>query len=193
MRKAKRALAMVRVSAVTCILLMGGARGHATDGSPGNSGIRDGQRDFDFNVGVWHADITQTLDPFASVAGTIELRGVVTVRKVWGGNAELQELEADGPKGHWEGLTLFLYNPSAHQWSQSFANSRSGALSSANVGSFRDGRIVLIGQDTWKAQAILVRAVWSDIKAESYRYEESYSNDGGTTWKPAFVATLTRA
>ena len=155
--------------------------------------VHDGQHDFDFNIGVWHTHIKRILDPFARTSESVELNGTVTVRKVWDGRAELEEIEADGPKGHWEASTLFLYNPEAHQWSQSFANSRSGALSSANVGSFRDGRIVLIGQDTWKAQAILVRAVWSDIKAESYRYEESYSNDGGTTWKPAFVATLTRA
>jgi hypothetical protein len=33
--------------------------------------------------------------------------------QVWDGKAELEEIEADAPKGHWEGLTLFLYNPSA--------------------------------------------------------------------------------
>jgi hypothetical protein len=115
----------------------------------------------------------------------------VTVRKVWDGKAELEEIEADGPRGHWEGLTLFLYNPSAHQWSQSFANSKAGTLSS-NIGEFKDGRVVLIGQDTVNDKTILVRAVWSDIKPGSHQYEESYSNDGGTTWVRSFIANLTR-
>jgi hypothetical protein len=155
------------------------------------SAAHDGQHDFDFNIGVWHTHIQRTLDPFASSPESIELYGTVTVRKVWGGKAELEEIETDGPKGHWEGLTLFLYNPGAHQWSQSFANSRVGILST-NVGEFKDGRVVLFGQDTVNERTILVKAVWSDIKPESHQYEESYSNDGGTTWARSFIAHLTR-
>ena len=153
--------------------------------------VRDGQHDFDFNIGVWHTHIKRILDPFASDSKSVELNGTVTVRKVWDGKAELEEIEADGPKGHWEGLTLFLYNPSAHQWSQSFANSKVGTLSS-NVGEFKDGRVVLIGQDTVNDKTILVRGVWSDIKPDSHQYEESYSNDGGATWVRAFIGNLTR-
>jgi hypothetical protein len=153
--------------------------------------MHDGQHDFDFNIGVWHTHIKRVLDPFASSSESVELNGTVTVRKMWDGKAELEEIEADGPKGHWEGLALFLYNPSARQWSQSFANSKVGTLSS-NVGEFKDGRVVLIGQDTVNDKTILVRAVWSDIKPDSHQYEESYSNDGGTTWVRAFIANLTR-
>jgi len=155
----------------------------------------DGQHDFDFNIGVWHTHIKRILDPFASSSESVEMNGTVTVRKVWDGKAELEEIEADGPKGHWEALTLFLYNPSAHQWSQSFVNSKVGTLSSSstNVGEFKDGRVVLVGQDsTVSDKTILVRAVWSDIKPDSHRYEESYSNDGGTTWVRSFIANLTR-
>jgi hypothetical protein len=153
--------------------------------------LREGQHDFDFNIGVWKTHIKRTLDPFASSSGFMEMDGTVTVRKVWDGKAELEEIEADGPKGHWQGLTLFLYNPIAHQWSQSFANSRQGLLTS-NFGEFKDGRVVLIGQDTIDDRTILVRAVWSDIKPGSHQYEESFSNDGGTTWVRSFIANLTR-
>jgi hypothetical protein len=154
--------------------------------------VRDGQHDFDFNIGVWHTHIERILDPFASSSASVELNGTVTVRKVWDGKAELEEIEADGPKGHWEGLSLFLYNPGAHQWTQSFANSKVGTLTS-NVGELKDGRVVLVGQDNSVSEkTILVRAVWSDIKPDSHRYEESYSNDGGTTWVRSFTAHLTR-
>jgi hypothetical protein len=158
--------------------------------------VHDGQHDFDFNIGVWHTHIKRTPDPFAGNSESVELNGTVTVRKVWEGKAQLEEIEADGPKGHWEGLTLFLYNPSAHQWSQSFANSRIGtlSLSSTNVGELKDGRIVLVGQDNAVSdKTILVRAVWSDIKPDSHQYEELYSNDGGMIWVRSFVANLTRS
>jgi len=153
---------------------------------------RDGQHDFDFNIGVWHTHISRIRDPFADQADSVVLNGTVTVRKVWDGKAELEEIEADGPNGHWEGLTLFLYNPTAHQWSQSFANSRSGTLTT-NVGAFKDGRVVLVGQDdAVYDKTILVQAVWSEIAHDSHRYDESYSNDGGVTWVHSFTAHLTR-
>jgi hypothetical protein len=126
---------------------------------------------------------------------SVELNGTVTVRKVWGGKAELEEIQADGPKGRWEALTLFLYNPSSLQWSQSFVNSKVGtlSLSSTNVGEFKDGRVVLVGQDNSVSDnTILVKAVWSDIKSDSHQYHEWYCNDAGTTWVRSFVAILTR-
>ncbi len=156
------------------------------------SAVHDGQHDFDFNIGVWHTHIKRVVDPFASNSPSVELNGTVTVRRVWGGKAELEEIEADGTKGHWEGLTLFLYNPGSHQWTQSFANSKVGTLTS-NVGEFRGGRVVLVGEDNSVSdKTILVRAVWSDIKPDSHHYEETYSNDGGVTWVRSFDADLTR-
>jgi hypothetical protein len=161
--------------------------------SASTSAAHDGQHDFDFNIGVWTTHIERTVDPFAAKSDTLELSGTVTVRKVWDGKAELEEIEADGPKGHWEGLTLFLYNPTAHQWSQSFVNSKVGAISgSSNVGELKHGRIVLTGQDTVNDRTILIRAIWSDIKMDSHQYEELYSNDGGMTWVRSFIAHLTR-
>src|SRR5438046_8885535 len=89
-------------------------------------------------------------------------------------------------------MTLFLYNPQAHQWNQSFINSKIGELSPPLVGALRDGRGELFSQDTFNGRSILVRAVWSKIEPDSHHFEESYSDDGGKTWAPAFIAELTR-
>jgi len=161
-----------------------------TPSSHGN-GSRDGSHDFDFNVGVWHTHIRRILDPFSSSSETIELNGTVTIRKVWDGRAFLEEIEADGPKGHWEGLSLFLYNAESHQWSQSFLNSKTPSLSPL-VGSFKDGRGELFQQDTFHDKSILVRGIWSGITPNEHHYEEDYSNDGGKTWVLSLVATKTR-
>jgi hypothetical protein len=152
---------------------------------------RDGQHDFDFNIGVWHTHITRVLDPLSGSTKSVELNGTVTVWKVWDGRAQLEEIETDGPNGHWEGLTLFLYNPQSHQWSQTFINSKSAVLS-ALIGAFKKGRGELFSQDTVGGRSILVRGVWSDITPDSHRYEESYSDDGGKTWKASLIANLTR-
>lgn len=161
-------------------------------GSNPAGALRDGQHDFDFNIGVWHTHIRRVLDPWSGSANSVELNGTVTVRKVWDGRAQMEEIEADGPNGHWEGLTVFLYNPQAHQWSQSFIDSKMAALEAPLIGAFKDGRGELFAQDTFHDKFILVRGVWSNIAPDSHHFEEDYSNDGGKTWVPAFIAELTR-
>ncbi len=66
------------------------------------------------------------------------------------------------------------------------------SASSTNIGELRDGRVVLIGQDTVNGRAILVKAVWSDIKPESHQYEESFSDDGGATWVRSFSSPISK-
>ena len=190
-RKSRRARHSVLILAAAVMACLSVPLLSATDTNAQTQTLRDGAHDFDFNVGVWHTHIRRHLDPFSPSSDVIELNGTVTVRKVWGGKAELEEIETDGPKGHWEGLTLFLYNPQAHQWSQSFINSQIGELS-ALTGEFHDGRIELFSGDTFKSRSILVRGVWSEIQPDSHRYTESYSDDGGQSWKESFNAELTR-
>ena len=160
--------------------------------APTQAAARDGSHDFDFNFGVWKTHIQRVAHPLSGSSESIELDGTVSVRKVWDGRAQLEEIEADGPKGHWEGLTLFLYNPASHQWTQSYINSARGVPGGTTTGEFKDGRVELFSQDTEDGRSILVRAVWSDITPDSHRYEESYSDDGGKTWARAFSARLTR-
>ena len=154
--------------------------------------LRDGQHDFDFNVGVWHTQIKRRVEPFSPSSATMELSGTVTTRQVWGGRAKLEEIEADGPRGHWEALSLFLYNPLSHQWSQNFINRKIGTVSAGLIGEFKDGRGELFQADTFNDRAILVRGAWDNITPDSHTYEESYSADGGKTWVQAFIGNKTK-
>jgi hypothetical protein len=163
----------------------------ATAENSGAAQVRDGSHDFDFNTGVWHTHIRRVLDPFSPSSKAVELNGTVTVRPIWGGRAKLEEIEADGPTGHWEGLSLFLYNPKSHQWSQTFLNSKIAVLSRALVGEFHDGRGELYQHDIFREKSIFVRGVWSEITPTSHRYTESYSNDGGKSWFTSFDAHKT--
>jgi hypothetical protein len=131
-------------------------------------------------------------DPFSSSSAVVELDGTVTVRPLWGGKAQFEEIQADGPKGRWEGMNLFLYDPESHEWSQTFANDKMGTPGTPSIGTFTDGKIELYGQDTFNDKAILVRTIWSDITSDRHLYAESYSNDSGRTWHPSFMAELTR-
>ena len=154
--------------------------------------LRDGSHDFDFNIGSWHTHIRRLLHPLSNSAEWTELTGTVVIRKVWNGRAQLEEIEADGAQGHFEGLTLFLYNPQAHQWSQNWSSSSDGILTTPAIGEFHNGRGELYDQETYNGRTVLVRALWSDITPDAHKFEQSFSNDGGKTWEPNFIATLTR-
>jgi hypothetical protein len=106
------------------------------------------------------------------------MSGTVHVRKIWNGRAQLEEIEADGSTGHFEGLTLFLYNPRAHQWGQYFVNSTVGVLNQPAIGEFTNGRGELFDQESFDGRAILVRFVWSDITPDSHQVEQSFSDNG---------------
>jgi hypothetical protein len=130
--------------------------------------------------------------PLTGSTTWIEYEGTTVVRKVWNGRANLVELEADGPGGHFEGLNLRLYNPESHQWSLNFAGSSGGALSQPTIGKFKNGRGEFFDQETLNGRAILVRFVISDITPDSCRFEQAFSDDGGKTWEVNWIATDTR-
>ena len=85
---------------------------------------RDGQHDFDFEIGTWKIHLKRLLHPLTGSTSWVEFDGTSVVRKVWDGRAQIEEFEIDGPTGHIEGLTLRLYNPESHQWSLYWANSK---------------------------------------------------------------------
>jgi hypothetical protein len=153
---------------------------------------RDGSHDFDFARGAWHTHITRVLDPFAGGTHTVTMDGTKTAHPVWDGRAWLEEIEADGPDGHWEGATFFLYNSKSGQWSQTYIDSASGEMQAPTIGSFKDGRGEFFSTEVYQGRTVLVRGLWSDITSDSHRYEISYSQDGGRTWATAFKAYLTR-
>jgi hypothetical protein len=160
---------------------------------PVNAGApRDGSHDFDFARGSWHTHITRVLDPFDGGTHTMTMDGTKTARAVWNGRAWLEEIEADGPDGHWQGATFFLYNPKSGQWSQQYIDSASGDFQPPTVGSFKDGRAEFFATEVYQGRNVLVRGVWSDISTDAHRYEISYSQDGGRTWLAGFKAYLTR-
>ena len=153
---------------------------------------RDGQHDFDFEIGTWKTHLWRLLHPLTGSTKWVEYEGTTVVRKVWNGRANLVELEVDGPAGHIEGLSLRLYNPESRQWSLNFSNSGDGTLSPPTIGEFKNGRGEFFNHETLNGRAILVRFVISDITPDSCRFEQAFSDDGGKTWEVNWIATDTR-
>jgi hypothetical protein len=153
---------------------------------------RNGQHDFDFEIGTWHTQLSRLVNPLTGSTTWVKYEGTTVVRKVWGGLANLVELEAEGSAGHFQGLNLRLYNPQSRQWSLNFANVNGGAMTTPTIGEFKNGRGEFYSQETLNGRAILVRFVISDITADSCHFEQAFSDDGGKTWEVNWVAVDTR-
>lgn len=156
------------------------------------SAPRDGQHDFDFEIGVWKTHLRRLQQPLSGSAIWVEYEGRTLVRQVWQGKANLVELDVTGPAGRIQALSLRLYNPETRQWSLNFASSAGGVLSTPSIGEFRDGRGEFFSQETLNGRAILVRFVIQPVTADSCRFEQAFSADGGRTWELNWVATDTR-
>ncbi len=152
----------------------------------------DGQHDFDFEIGTWDTELKRLLHPLTGSREWVACRGTTLVHKVWNGRANLVELAADCPSGHFDALNLRLYNPASHQWTLNFANAAAGTLGQPTVGKFKHGRGEFYDQELFNGRAILVRFVIVPVSADVYRFEQSFSDDGGRTWELNWVATDTR-
>jgi hypothetical protein len=151
-----------------------------------------GPHDFDFEFGDWKCHLRRLLHPLTDSKTWVEYDGTSIVRPWWGGKANVGELELDGSAGHLEGMSVRVYNPAAHQWGVSFANSAQGQLGAPMVGGFQNGRGEFYNSDTLNDRAILVRFVFSGITAKTFRLEQAFSDDGGQSWEPNWIATFTR-
>lgn len=153
---------------------------------------REGQRDFDFEIGLWKTHLRRLVRPLTGSTTWVEYDGTSRVTKILDGRANLVELKVTGTSGTIQGLSLRLYNPQSHQWSLNFANINDGQLTPATIGEFKSGRGEFYNQDTLNGRSILVRFVISDITANSCRFEQSFSADGGKTWEVNWIAVDTR-
>ena len=190
--RAKKRLPMLTFLFVVCsaLGLWQGKQSHASDART-DAKSRDGRHDFDWDIGTWKTHQKRLLHPLTGSSTWVEYHGTDVVRKIWDG-ANIGEIKADGPTGHLELFGLRLYNPDTGEWSIYFSNSGGGVLSAPVIGGFKGGHAEFIDQESYNGKAILVRFSILDITADSCRFEQAFSNDGGRTWETNFVVDETR-
>lgn len=158
------------------------------------SGARDGQRDFDWEIGTWTTQVRVLRNPLSGAAPDwAEYQGASVVKPLLDGRANFVELAVAGDKGRIEGGSLRLYNPQSRQWSLNYASLGNGLLTAPVYGAFdAAGRGAFHGQDMLDGRAILVRFLIIPVSPSEVRFEQAYSTDGGATWEINWVATDTR-
>ena len=141
-------------------------------------------RDFDFLVGRWtvqhrrlKARLTQC-DEWEAFGGRTELRTLM------GGRANIDDNMLELPGGPYRAVTLRSFDPATRQWAIWWLDGRAAhTLDAPMIGGFERGIGTFYADDVFAGRPIRVRFLWTDIAADSCRWQQAFSADGGTTWR----------
>lgn len=146
--------------------------------------------DFDFLTGTWDVANRWRTDFLDETSDWEEFPGNSSCSGHFDGAANFDEIAF--PTKGFSGLTLRLYDPEREEWSLYWASKRTGTLFPPVTGRFTDGRGVFHGDDTHAGKPITARFVWSGVTATTARWEQAFSQDGGTTWVTNWIMEFTR-
>lgn len=177
----------ILLTAIFC-LLVATAQAHTWS----DTAKRNGAHDFDFEFGTWKTELKRLQHPLTGSTTWVEYSGTTDVSKIWGGAANMVELDVSGPAGRIRALSLRLYNIETGQWSLNFSGLGSGSISQPTIGEFKNGTGEFYDQELLNGRAILVRFIITQISPNKCHFEQAFSADGGKTWELNWVATDTK-
>jgi hypothetical protein len=148
---------------------------------------RDGQRDFDSHIGTWKTHVRRLVKPLTGSTTWVELNGTSVVREVLDGARTWSNSRPKQRRG--SGMSL-RFSPEAEQWSIHFASSHDGDSTCRHLPFDRTAR--QLSRRNLGGRAIFVRFVITPVDANTIRFEQAFSNDGGKTWEVNWIATDTR-
>jgi len=150
--------------------------------------------DFDFEHGRWQTTLRRRLHPLSGSDVWADYAGTTVVHPVWGGRANLVELDVSGSEGRLQGLSLRLFDPTQERWTLNFSNAAAGTLVPPMSGGFGGGaRGVFYSAEEFGGRPVLVRFIIESTSADTCRFEQAFSADGGVTWETNWIAVDKRS
>jgi hypothetical protein len=150
---------------------------------------------FDFIYGRWsvhNRKLRDVTDP--ACEEWVEFGATSEVFPVLHGVGHIDRMDVpDAPDGPpFEGLTLRLFDPSRGTWSIWWSSTRApGRLEPPVVGRFTGEHGVFDCDDVLAGRPARVRFEWL-AERPSPRWQQSFSYDGGATWRLNWVMRFTR-
>ena len=106
----------------------------------------------------------------------------------------MDENVLDFPGGAYHAVTLRTYDAAKRQWSIWWIDGRNPSVIDVPVrGAFKDGVGIFACEDTFNGRPIIVHYIWSEITANTARWQQAFSSDEGKTWEFNWDMRFTRA
>lgn len=154
----------------------------------------DAPRDFSFLVGSWKVRHRRLRQRLVSSRDWDEFDGTLTNWPVLGGHGNVGDNVMHFPTGTVRGIGLRTFDPAIRRWSSWWLDGRTPTIFTPPVrGDFVDGVGTFLGEDELDGRPVKTRVVWSRINANSARWEQAASADGGKTWEVNWVSRFERS
>ena len=155
--------------------------------------LADANHDWDFLVGSWSVRHRRLRHRLVGNKDWDEFGGSLVNWPVLGGFGNVGDNVMEFPGGTVRGVGIRAFDPASAQWSSWWLDLRSPTAIDAPVrGGFKAGIGTFVGDDTLDGRPIKTRVQWSGISANTARWEQSCSADGGATWESNWVSEFSR-
>lgn len=169
------------------------AASHTGENTMYDAEIAQHAHDWDWLVGSWRVRHSRLKARLTGSTEWEEFDGACEMRTMMGGFGNVDDNVVEIPGGTYKAIAVRAFNRETRQWSIWWLDERYPATIEPPVrGGFRDGVGEFIGEDTLNGQPIKVRFRWTDIAAESARWEQAFSADGGASWEVNWRMQFTR-
>lgn len=151
------------------------------------------RHDWDWLAGSWNVRHRRLRERLAGNDEWQEFNGTCRMVQTLNGFGNMDDNWLDLPAGAYRAMGIRAFNPETRLWSIWWLDERSQTIEPPVRGGFADGVGTFVGDDTLRGQPIIVRFRWSEITANSARWEQAFSPDRGATWEVNWVMHFTRA
>ena len=159
----------------------------------GQKAARATKNDFDFLFGSWTIHNRYLKGRLRHSTEWMEFDARSHVEPLLDGFGHLDRYTAVRDGSPFEGITLRLFNPATGEWSIHWADTGAArTLMPPMIGRFIGGVGEFYGDETVDGRKVLCRFLWTRPTTNSARWEQAFSEDGGTTWETNWVMTFTR-
>jgi hypothetical protein len=187
----RRALAILAAStlAASCAAAQTGEDSMTTDAD-----LARHAHDWDWLVGNWNVRHRRLNGRLVGSTDWQEFNGTSRLWLTVGGFGTVDDNVIEIPGGTYRAMGVRGFDRETRQWSIWWFDERYPASLGEPVrGGFRDGVGVFNGDDELNGRSIKVRFMWSEITANSARWEQAFSPDDGATWEVNWTMHFTRA
>ncbi|HAT29466.1 MAG TPA: hypothetical protein DCW29_01025 [Janthinobacterium sp.] len=159
----------------------------------------DGSHDFDFLAGHWRISNRRLLKRLQDNDEWESFDATQHNLALPGGIGNYDDFIAETWRPGYVGMSLRLFSPQTRLWSIYWLDNKTAGLDAAGVlmppvvGKFENGIGVFECNDMLDGKPIRVRYTWSDIGADSARWEQAMSADGGRSWEMNWRMLMQRA
>jgi hypothetical protein len=176
----------------TALILVADAHAQTGAAPMSDAELERHRHDWDWLAGNWNVRHRRLRERLTGNTEWQEFDGTCRMVQTLNGFGNMDDNWLDLPAGAYRAMGIRAFNPDTRLWSIWWFDERSQTIDPPVRGGFENGVGTFTGDDTLRGQPIIVRFRWSEIGANSARWEQAFSPDGGATWEVNWVMHFTR-